>query len=222
MGGTSFITGVEDAVARYMAGLLPAETGIHARLRAETARMPGAVMQVSQEQGRFMQLLLRLCGARRTIEIGVFTGFSTLITAEALPEDGRVIACDVSEEWTAIARRYWAEAGVAHKIDLRIAPAMQTLDALLAAGQSGSFDFAFIDADKENQADYYERCLQLLRPGGLLVLDNALWHGRVADPANRDIDTLAIDALNGSMARDPRVEACLLACGDGLHLARKR
>lgn len=222
MGGTSFITGVEDAVARYMAGLLPAETGIHARLRGETARMPGAMMQVSQEQGRFMQLLLRLCGARRTIEIGVFTGFSTLITAEALPEDGRVIACDVSEEWTAIARRYWAEAGVAHKIDLRIAPAMQTLDALLAAGQSGSFDFAFIDADKENQADYYERCLQLLRPGGLLVLDNALWHGRVADPANRDIDTLAIDALNGSMARDPRVEACLLACGDGLHLARKR
>ena len=222
MGGTTFITGVEQDIARYMAGLLPAETGVHARLRAETAGMPGAVMQVSQEQGRFMQMLLRLCGARRTIEIGVYTGFSTLITAEALPADGRVVACDVSEEWTSIARRYWQEAGVAHKIDLRIAPAMQTLDALLAAGEAASFDFAFIDADKENQSDYYERCLQLLRPGGLLMLDNALWHGRVADPAVRDIDTLAIDAMNRSMARDPRVEACLVACGDGLHLARKR
>lgn len=222
MGGTTFITGVEQDIARYMEGLLPAETGVNARLRAETAGMPGAVMQVSQEQGRFMQMLLRLCGARRTIEIGVYTGFSTLITAEALPADGRVVACDVSEEWTSIARRYWQEAGVAHKIDLRIAPAMQTLDALLAAGEAASFDFAFIDADKENQSDYYERCLQLLRPGGLLMLDNALWHGRVADPAVRDIDTLAIDALNRSMARDPRVEACLVACGDGLHLARKR
>jgi predicted O-methyltransferase YrrM len=222
MGGTTFITGVEQDIARYMEGLLPAETGVHARLRAETAGMPGAVMQVSQEQGRFMQMLLRLCGARRTIEIGVYTGFSTLITAEALPADGRVVACDVSEEWTSIARRYWQEAGVAHKIDLRIAPAMQTLDALLAAGEAASFDFAFIDADKENQSDYYERCLQLLRPGGLLMLDNAFWHGRVADPAVRDIDTLAIDALNRSMARDPRVEACLVACGDGLHLARKR
>ena len=222
MGGTTFITGVEQDIARYMEGLLPAEAGVHARLRAETAGMPGAVMQVSQEQGRFMQMLLRLCGARRTIEIGVYTGFSTLITAEALPADGRVVACDVSEEWTSIARRYWQEAGVAHKIDLRLAPAMQTLDALLAAGEAASFDFAFIDADKENQSDYYERCLQLLRPGGLLMLDNALWHGRVADPAVRDIDTLAIDALNRSMARDPRVEACLVACGDGLHLARKR
>lgn len=222
MGGTTFITGVEDGVARYMSGLLPVETGVHARLRAETSRMPGAVMQVSQEQGRFMQMLLRLCGARRTLEIGVFTGFSTLITAEALPGDGRVIACDVSEEWTSIARRYWQEAGVAHKIDLRIAPALQTLDALLAAGEAASFDFAFIDADKENQAAYYERCLGLLRPGGLLMLDNALWHARVADPADASADTCAIRALNRAMAEDPRVETCLLACGDGLHLARKR
>ena len=222
MGGTTFITGVEDGVARYMSALLPAETGVHARLRAETARMPGAVMQVSQDQGRCMQMLLRLCGARRTLEIGVFTGFSTLITAEALPADGRVIACDVSEEWTSIARRYWQEAGVAHKIDLRIAPALQTLDALLAAGEAGSFDFAFIDADKENQSAYYERRLTLLRPGGLLMLDNALWHARVADPADTSADTLAIRELNRRMAADPRTEACLIACGDGLHLARKR
>ncbi len=222
MGGTSLITGVEDAVARYMAGLLPPEAGLHARLRAETARMPRAVMQVSREQGRFMQLLLRVCGARRTIEIGVFTGYSTLVTAEALPEDGRVIACDVSEEWTSIARRYWQEAGVAHKIDLRIAPALQTLDALLAAGEAESFDFAFIDADKGNHAAYYERCLQLLRPGGLIALDNALWHGRVADPSNREADTLSLDALNRFVATDLRVDASLIACGDGLHLARKR
>jgi predicted O-methyltransferase YrrM len=222
MGGTSLITGVEDAIAGYMTGLLPPETGVHARLRAETAGMPGAVMQVSQEQGRVMQMLLGLCGARRTIEIGVFTGFSTLVTAEALPADGRVIACDVSEEWTSIAQRYWQEAGVAHKIDLRIAPALQTLDALLAAGEAASFDFAFIDADKENQADYYERCLQLLRPGGLLMLDNALWHARVADPADNSPDTLAIRELNRRMAADSRTQACLIACGDGLHLARKR
>ena len=222
MGGTSFITGVEPGVAGYMETLLPRETGVHARLRAETSRMPGAVMQVSQEQGRFMQMLLRLIGARRTIEIGVFTGFSTLVTAEALPEDGRIVACDVSEEWTSIARRYWQEAGVAHKIDLRIAPALHTLDALLAAGESGCFDFAFIDADKENQSAYYEHCLQLLRPGGLLMLDNALWHARVADPADQSAGTLAIRALNRTMADDPRVEACLVACGDGLHLARKR
>lgn len=222
MGGTTFITGVEDAVARYMEGLLPQETGVHARLRAETSRMPGAVMQVSQEQGRFMQMLLRLCGARRTIEIGVFTGFSTLVTAEALPADGRVIACDVSEAWTSIARRYWEEAGVAHKIDLRIAPALETLDQLIASGETGSFDFAFIDADKESQSAYYERCLSLLRPGGLLMLDNALWHARVADPSDTSVDTLAIRALNKHMAEDPRVETCLLACGDGLHLARKR
>ena len=222
MGGTSFITGVEENLARYMETLLPHETGVHARLRAETSRMPGAVMQVSQEQGRFMQMLLRLIGARRTIEIGVFTGFSTLVTAEALPEDGRIVACDVSEEWTSIARRYWQEAGVARKIDLRIAPALETLDALVATGESGRFDFAFIDADKENQAAYYERCLQLLRPGGLLMLDNALWHARVADAADQSAGTLAIRALNRTMADDPRVEACLLACGDGLHLARKR
>ena len=222
MGGTSFITGVEENLARYMETLLPHETGVHARLRAETSRMPGAVMQVSQEQGRFMQMLLRLIGARRTIEIGVFTGFSTLVTAEALPEDGRIVACDVSEEWTSIARRYWQEAGVARKIDLRIAPALETLDALVATGESGRFDFAFIDADKENQAAYYERCLQLLRPGGLLMLDNALWHARVADPEDQSAGTLAIRALNRTMADDPRVEACLVACGDGLHLARKR
>ncbi len=222
MGGSTLITGIEPPIAGYIASLLPSETGVHARLRAETARMPQAVMQVSREQGLFMQLLLQATGARRTLEIGVFTGYSTLITAEALPADGHILACDVSEEWTAIARRYWQEAGVAHKIDLRIAPALQTLDALLAAGEAGSFDFAFIDADKGNHAAYYERCLQLLRPGGLIALDNALWHGRVADPSNHEPDTLSLDALNRFVATDPRVDASLIACGDGLHLARKR
>ncbi len=222
MGGSTLITGVEQPVAEYIASLPPTETGVNARLRAETARMPQAVMQVSREQGLFMQLLLQAIGARRTLEIGVFTGYSTLITAEALPADGHILACDVSEEWTAIARRYWQEAGVAHKIDLRIAPALQTLDALLAAGEAGSFDFAFIDADKGNHAAYYERCLQLLRPGGLIALDNALWHGRVADPSNHEPDTLSLDALNRFVAMDPRVDASLIACGDGLHLARKR
>lgn len=222
MGGSTLITGVEQPVAEYIAALLPPETGVHARLRAETTRMPQAVMQVSREQGLFMQLLLQATGARRTLEIGVFTGYSTLITAEALPADGHILACDVSEEWTAIARRYWQEAGVAHKIDLRIAPALQTLDVLLAAGEAGSFDFAFIDADKGNHAAYYERCLQLLRPGGLIALDNALWHGRVADPSNHEPDTLSLDALNRFVATDPRVDASLIACGDGLHLARKR
>jgi predicted O-methyltransferase YrrM len=222
MGGSTLITGLEQPIAEYIAALLPPETGVHARLRAETARMAQAVMQVSREQGLFMQFLLRAIGARRTLEIGVFTGYSALITAEALPADGHIIACDVSEEWTSIARRYWQEAGVAHKIDLRIAPALQTLDALLAAGEAGSFDFAFIDADKGNHAAYYERCLQLLRPGGVIALDNALWHGRVADPSNHEPDTLSLNALNRFVATDPRVDASLIACGDGLHLARKR
>lgn len=222
MGASSFITGVDAPTADYLQGLLPPESAVHARLRAETALLPRAVMQIGHEQARFMQLLLRLSGARRTVEIGVFTGYSALITAEALPEDGRVIACDINAEWTTLAQRYWAEAGVAHKIDLRLAPALQTLDALIAAGEEGAFDFAFIDADKGNGINYYERCLRLLRPGGLVALDNALWDGLTADPAAGDADTLAIRALNAHIASDPRVDACLAVCGDGLHLARKR
>ena len=172
-------------------------------------------MQITPEQGQFMQLLLRLTGARRTIEIGVFTGYSALITALALPEDGQVIACDISDEWTSLGRPYWQEAGVAHKIDLRLAPALETLNTL-----TGPFDFAFIDADKVNYDAYYERCLQLVRPGGLILIDNTLWHGDVINPAKQDADTLAIRALNKKLQADPRIDLSLLPLGDGLTVCR--
>ena len=159
------------------------------------------VMQISPEQGAFMALLVRLLGARRAVEVGTFTGYSALVVAEALPEDGRLVACDVSEEWTAIGRPFWERAGVAHKIDLRLRPAVETLDALLADGQSGAFDFAFIDADKANYDAYYERCLRLLRPGGVVGIDNVLWGGRVADAAVTDQDTAAIRALERQGSR---------------------
>ncbi|MEO0996304.1 MAG: class I SAM-dependent methyltransferase, partial [Pseudomonadota bacterium] len=174
------------------------------------------------EQGRFMTVLLRCLGARNTIEVGVFTGYSALVTALALPDDGRVVACDVSREWTAMGARYWREAGVADRIDLRIGPASDTLDALIAGGEQASYDFAFIDADKTGYDGYYERCLQLLRPGGVIAIDNALWGGTVADPGKDDADTRAIRALNDKVSRDPRVEAYLAPVGDGLHLAWKR
>jgi len=191
-------------------------------LRAETAKLPWAMMQISPEQGALMQMLMRLIGARRTLEVGTFTGYSALVVAEALPSDGCVIACDVSEEWTAIGRRYWAEAGVADRIDLRIRPAIETLDALVAAGESGRFDFAFIDADKSNYDAYYERALTLLRQGGLVGVDNTLWSGAVADPTRTDDDTRAIRALNSKIRNDARVDMVLLPIGDGLTLARKR
>lgn len=186
-----------------------------ARLRAETAAHPRAIMQITPEQGQFMQLLLRLTGARRTIEIGVFTGYSALITALALPGDGQVVACDISDEWTSIGRPYWQEAGVAHKIDLRLAPALDTLNNL-----TGPFDFAFIDADKTNYDAYYERCLELVRPGGLILIDNTLWHGDVINPAKQDADTIAIRALNRKLQADPRIDVSLLPIGDGLTVCR--
>jgi len=191
-------------------------------LREETASLAMARMQISPEQGQFMALLVKLLGARRTLEVGVFTGYSALAVALALPEDGRIVACDISEEWTSIARRHWADAGIAHKIDLRLAAATRTLDALLADGAAGSFDFAFIDADKSNYLPYYERCLQLLRAGGLVAVDNTLWSGRVADEADRTADTAAIRDLNDRLHRDERVDLALLPIGDGLTLARKR
>jgi caffeoyl-CoA O-methyltransferase len=160
--------------------------------------------------------------ARRCLEIGVFTGYSSLAIALALPDDGRIVACDVSEKWTSVARRYWAAAGVAHKIDLRLATAMETLDRLLADGEAGTFDFAFIDADKENYVGYYERALQLLRPGGLVVADNTLWSGRVADPENAEADTVALRHFNELLQGDSRVDLSLVPIGDGLSLARKR
>lgn len=191
------------------------------RLRAETAQLSDGIMQISPDQGQFMTLLVKLIGARKTLEVGVFTGYSSISTARGLPDDGKIIACDVSEEWTSIARRYWAEAGVAHKIDLRLAPALETLDALLAEGQAGSFDFAFIDADKGNYGHYYERALQLLRKGGLIALDNTLWYGKVADKTVQDVDTVAIRALNKKLQQDERVMMSQLTVGDGLTLAMK-
>lgn len=192
-------------------------------LRAHTLSTTRAHrMQVSPEQGAFMQLLVRLLGARRTLEVGTFTGYSALVVAEALPDDGRLIACDVSEEWTAIGRPFWERAGIAEKIDLRLKPAVDTLDELIAAGESDSFDFAFIDADKANYDAYYERCLTLLRRGGVIGIDNVLWGGRVADERARDEDTRTIRALNLKVNADERVDAAMLPIGDGLTLALKR
>ena len=207
---------------RYLQEVSLREPALLARLREETARRGDAGMQISPEQGQFMALLIELTGAKRVLEIGTFTGYSALAIALALPPDGRIIACDVEPETTAVARRYWAEAGVTEKIDLRLAPALETLDRLLAEGAAGSFDFAFIDADKENYEVYYERCLTLLRQGGLLAVDNVLWNGRVADPAARDPDTEAIRALNLRLREDPRISLSLVPISDGLSLARKR
>lgn len=211
-----------DSLYEYLIDVSLRESHSLLALREETAAMPQAGMQIAPEQGQFMALLARLSGARRYLEVGVFTGYSSLAVALALPDDGRVVACDVSEEWTAIARRYWREAGVDRKIDLRLAPAIQTLDELLAAGQRGSFDLAFIDADKEGYLDYYERVLALLRPGGLACIDNTLWAGRVADPEFADADTVAIRHFNEVLHRDERVDLALVPIGDGLTLARKR
>jgi caffeoyl-CoA O-methyltransferase len=211
-----------DSLYAYLLSVSLREPELLRRLREETAADPMVEMQIAPEQGQFMAMLVRLIGARRCVEIGVFTGYSSLVTALALPEDGRIIACDVSEQWTAVARRYWQRAGVAHKIDLRLAPALETLDGLIAAGQTGSYDFAFIDADKENTVAYYERVLVLLRPGGLLTVDNTLWSGRVTDPRELDRDTVAMRQFNELVHRDERVDLSLLPVGDGLTLARKR
>ena len=211
-----------DSLYDYLLSVSLRETDLQRRLREETAALPMARMQISPEQGQFMALLARLTDARRCLEVGVFTGYSSLEVALALPDDGRIVACDVSEEWTAIARRYWAEAGVAGRIDLRLAPALDTLDALVAAGGAGTYDLAFIDADKTAYLDYYERALLLLRPGGLLMTDNTLWSGRVADPEVGDADTVALRHYNEHLHRDARVDLSLVPIGDGLTLARKR
>ena len=192
------------------------------RLWEETAEAVGFNMGVSPEQGQFMAVLISLLGASKAIEVGTFTGYSALCVARALPEEGRLIASDISDDWTRIGKRYWREAGIDRKIDLRIAPAIDTLDALLADGHAGSCDFAFIDADKVNYGDYYERCLELLRPGGAVGIDNTLWGGAVADQGDQEPDTLAICALNKKVFEDDRVHSCLLPIGDGLTLAYKR
>jgi predicted O-methyltransferase YrrM len=213
---------VDDTLYRYLLDVSLREPEILARLREETLRLPEASMQISPEQGQFMALLIRLIGARLVLEIGVFTGYSSLVMAQALPGDGRIIACDISHEWTRIARRYWAEAGVADRIELRLGPALDSLGALDRAGWNSRFDLAFIDADKERYAEYYERALALLRPGGLIAIDNTLWNGRVADPTLSDPDTVAIGRLNRLLRNDDRVDLSLVPIGDGLTLARKR
>lgn len=206
----------------YLLSVSLREPEVLQRLREETARDRMARMQVAPEQGQFMALLVRLIAARRCLEIGVYTGYSALCVALALPPGGELVACDVSEKWTSVARRYWQAAGVADRIRLELAPAQRTLDGLLDAGAAGSFDFAFIDADKTGYAGYYERVLQLLRGGGLLLVDNTLWSGEVANPENRDTDTVAIREFNAMVHRDKRVLVSLLPVADGLTLILKR
>ncbi len=213
---------VDDRLHEYLLSVSLREPELLARLRVETANHRAAGMQIAPEQGQFMQLLVRLTGARRALEVGVFTGYSSLAVALALPQDGYLLACDVNPEYTAIARRYWAEAGVADKVELVLAPAIGTLDARLGAGEEGSYDFAFIDADKTGYLAYYERILRLLRPGGLIAVDNTLWDGAVADPANQSEDTRAIRLFNEALLLDERVDLSLVPIGDGLTLARKR
>ena len=214
---------VDDALHDYVIEHGVREHPELAALREATRDHPRAGMQISPEQGQLMQLLVQLAGARRTIEIGVFTGYSALAVALALPADGRILACDISDEFTRIGRPYWKRAGVEHKIELVLEPAVNTLDARIAAGHGGQYDFAFIDADKANYANYYERCLKLLRPGGLIAIDNVLWSGRVAKPAEPgDADTLALQQLNNALHGDARIDLALLPIGDGLTLARKR
>jgi len=213
---------VTEKLQDYVLGNSLREPTLLLRLREETARLPMAGMQIAPDQGQFMALLARMIGARRCLEIGTFTGYSALVLALALPPEGRIVACDVNPETTAIARRYWEEAGVAGKIELRLAPANETLDRLIAAGEEGQFDFVFIDADKENYDGYYERALRLLRAGGLIVIDNVLWGGWVADHRRKDPETAALRALNAKLRQDERIDLSLLPLADGITLALKR
>lgn len=213
---------VPDAIAGYVASLVAAETEAQRRLRAETARLPQSMMQIGADQGAFLTFLVGAIGAQRAIEIGTFTGYSAIAIARALPRSGQLLCCDVNEQWTAIAQRYWKEAGLDKRIELKLAPALDTLEALIGKGKEGSFDFAFIDADKTGYDAYYEACLKLLRPSGVIALDNMLWGGAVVDPKANDRDTDAIRALNAKIANDARVDASLITIGDGVMLVRKK
>jgi caffeoyl-CoA O-methyltransferase len=206
---------LSDTLETYLRRVGVREPDVLRRLREETAPLPNAQMQISPEQGAFMSVLVKAIGARRCLEVGTFTGYSSTVVALAIPDDGHLTCCDVSVEWTDVARRYWTDAGVAHKIDLRIGPAVQTLKTL----EEGSFDFAFIDADKPGYDAYYERALRLVRPGGLIAIDNVLWSGRVADDADQDERTVAIRALNAKIATDKRVDVAMVPIGDGMTLA---
>ncbi|OBQ38197.1 MAG: SAM-dependent methyltransferase [Anabaena sp. MDT14b] len=213
--------GLEQSLYDYLLSVSLREPTILTQLRQETSQLPMSRMQISPEQGQFMALLVKLIGAKKTLEVGVFTGYSSLVVALALPADGKIVACDVSEEYTSVARRYWQQAGVADKIDLHIAPALETLDNLLTAGERETFDFAFIDADKGNYDNYYERCLELIRPGGLIAIDNVLWSGKVADTEIQDNQTNKIRALNRKLHEDSRITLSLVPIADGLTLAMK-
>jgi len=213
---------LDDQLYDYLLNVSLREPEVLARLRQETRDLPQARMQIAPEQGQFMALLIRMLDARRVLEVGTFTGYSTLIMALALPEDGRIVTCDVSEDWTAVAIRYWQEAGVVHRIDLQLRPALETLRELIDAGNLDLFDFAFIDADKAQYHDYYEAALRLIRPGGVIAIDNTLWGGSVVDMDKTDPDTNAIRAFNTALASDERVNLSLLPIGDGLTLVQKR
>jgi len=213
---------LNDNLYQYLLSVSLKETPVQKALREETDKLEWSIMQISSDQGQFMALLVKLINAGKVIEVGTFTGYSALTLAQALPDDGAIVACDINEEWTNIGKRYWSEAGVAHKIDLRLAPALDTLNGLIQDGQSESYDFSFIDADKQNQLQYYELCLKLTRPGGLIAIDNVLWGGSVADPENQKEDTVAIRQFNEFVFTDDRVEISLVPIGDGLTLARKK
>ncbi|MDJ0692199.1 MAG: class I SAM-dependent methyltransferase [Xenococcaceae cyanobacterium MO_188.B32] len=213
--------GLDRQLYEYLLSVSVQEAEVLQKLREETAKHTAARMQIAPEQGQFMALLVQLLRAKKTLDIGVFTGYSSLVVALALPPEGKIIACDIDEKSTAIARSYWQQAGVADKIDLCIAPALETLDKLIDEGQTATFDFAFIDADKRNYDNYYEKALQLIRPGGLIAVDNVLWSGRVADPQDNDKRTVAMRAFNQKLAQDRRVKISLVPIADGLTLALK-
>ncbi len=213
---------MDERLQRYLVDATLREPPVLRRLREETAQMSESNLQIAPEHGQFMTLLVALMGARRAIEIGVFTGYSALCTALGMPDDGRLVACDVNAEWTDIAQRFWREAGIAHRVELRLAPAQETLRSLLAEGEAGRFDFVFIDAEKTEYDRYYELCLELVRGGGLITFDNTLWDGKVADPAVTDADTEALRRLNEKLRDDARVVSSLVPIGDGYTLALKR
>jgi len=221
---SSFIppTHLSDQLYNYVLAVGMREPALFRELRDETSLLPDGGMQIAPEQGPFLAMLVQLLGAKNCLELGTFTGYSALWVASVLPTDGTLVCCDVSEPCTAVARRYWERAGLSARIDLRLAPALDTLDGLIAAGRACTFDYALIDADKTNYVAYYDKCLTLLRPGGLIVIDNTLWDGKVVDPAATDPDTVAIRDLNARLHADERVSLSFLPFADGLTLARKR
>jgi predicted O-methyltransferase YrrM len=214
--------GVPEDLHEYLVAHGVREPDILRRLREETAALPQHDMQIAPEQGAFMALLVEILDARRCIELGTFTGYSSLVVTLAMPSDGQMVCCDVSEEWTSVARRYWAEAGVGDRVDLRLGPALETLDELLAGGAAGTFDFAFVDASKREYPDYHERIVRLLRQGGVVAYDNVFWAGDILDESKTDPDTLGVRRLNDRLAQDERVTISMIPVADGLTLARKR